>query len=107
MQGKERAGLERAAGVLGLALGRFTPELLARIGRLAVEQDTLFQSFELSADAGQVALLREVLSSATAANVIRDREIILSGGERGDLHDLTPAGWFAAATARIDLMKQV
>ena len=107
IQGKERAGQERAAGLLGLALGRFTPELLARVTRLANEQDTLFQAFDLSADAVQVALLHDALASSTSINVIRDREIILHAGERGDLAGLTAAGWFAAATARIDLLKRV
>jgi methyl-accepting chemotaxis protein len=107
IQGKERAGLERATGVLGLALGRIEPAQRTRIAHLADQQDILFQSFALSADPGQAALLSDVLSSPETAALMHDRAAILAGRENDGPNPLTAASWFASATARIDLMMRM
>ena len=105
IQAKERAGQERAASVIGLSQGKFTAEQLTRVGKLADQQDTLFQSFEHASDAQQGERLRELLSAPTAVNAIRMRGIILASGDQGELQGLTVPEWFNASTARIDQMK--
>jgi len=104
---KERAGIERATSSTGISMGRFSPELMARVRQLIDQQETLFQAFERAADPTTAASLRATLAGPAAAKVQRMRDIILAGGERGEFQGLIPPEWFAASTARIDQIKQM
>jgi methyl-accepting chemotaxis protein len=107
MQGKERAGIERATGTNGVAAGRFDPPLYSRIIMLWAAQDTYFDAFRAAARPDQRQFMDRTLSNPAADKVKALREAILAGGLRGDLGGLDAATWFDAATARIDLLKTV
>jgi len=107
MQGKERAGQERAAGAQGFAVGRFTEELLRRVVFLGSVQDTIFDAFQAFATEGQRELFRRVQGSEAGQRVAHMRRLATEGGSRGELQGVDGAAWFGATTARIDLLRTV
>lgn len=102
LQGKERAGIERAVLSNVFAQDAFTPALFARFVRLVSEQDAYLQSFERIADAQALAAYRQFQQSDVVVEVERLREKALQSN-RG--FGVSPTDWFAAATARIEALK--
>ena len=107
MQGKERAGLERATGSAGFAAGRFDAALFQRFVGLAAAQDTFFAVFRGVAPADAVAALDQRVESGPRAEVDALRRVALEAGAGGDLKGTEAGVWFRKATERIDLMKSV
>ncbi|HUI97869.1 MAG TPA: methyl-accepting chemotaxis protein [Xanthobacteraceae bacterium] len=107
MQGKERAGIERATGANAIAAGRFDVQLYARIVMLWAAQGVYFDKFRATARPEQREFLDRTLTSPAAEKVKKLRETILTGGLTGELGGLDAKTWFDAATARIDLLKTV
>ncbi len=107
MQGKERAGQERALGAQGFSSGKFTPEQYRRFSMLGIEQDGFFRTFELYAPERHAKAFRDTVAGPPVAEVARMRKLAVDGGERGELGGVTGPQWFAATTQRIDLMKTV
>ncbi len=106
IQGKERAGLERATLSNTFAAGQFPPGLYERFVTLVAEQQTYFRVFESLAAEEQVALLEERLQRPDAREVERMRAIALEKANAGDF-GIDSVAWFKASTARIDLLKEV
>ena len=102
LQGKERAGIERAVLSNVFARDAFTPQLFARFVRLVSEQDAFLQSFERIADAQALAAYRQFQQSAAVQNVSRLREKALQGDSG---FGVSSTDWFAAATERIEALK--
>jgi methyl-accepting chemotaxis protein len=107
MQGKERAGIERATGTNGVATGRFDPQLYTRFIMLWAAQDTYFDVFRAAARADQRQFVDRALSDPADGKVKKLRDVILTGGLGGQLGGLDAKTWFDAATARIDLLKTI
>jgi methyl-accepting chemotaxis protein len=107
MQGKERAGQERAAGAAGIAAGRFDKAAYLRTLGLQATQDAYFATFEAAATPSQRAFYRQMISEPVMGTVMRMREQIANGGLSGELGSLDAKSWFDAASARIDLLKSV
>jgi len=107
MQGKERAGQERAVGATGLTAGVFAPELHQRFIALGAQQQAFFQGFEAYAPDSLLTALRAVLSGPAGQQVDALRKTAYDGGLAGKLGDVTPDAWWQAATDRIDLLKGV
>ena len=104
LQGKERAGIERA--VLSNVFGsdRFTPALFARFVRLVSEQDAHLQSFRRFADGAALRAYEEFLNSDAVADVQAMRETALS---RNENFGVDSSHWFARSTARINGLKKL
>lgn len=107
IEGKERAGQERALVSGGIAAGRFDLPVLARAIGLAAAQDAYFASFMASAPAAGRDLFKRVHAGPVVEKVTGMRKVVLDGGLTGDFKGLDTKSWFDAATARIDVLKSV
>jgi methyl-accepting chemotaxis protein len=107
MQGKERAGQERAQGAGAVSAGRFDQTVYARVLGLGAAQQIYFAMFEAAAKPEQRAFFRTTMSGPVNDAVVKMRQIIMEGGLAGDLKGLDGKAWFDATTARIDLLKTV
>jgi methyl-accepting chemotaxis protein len=107
MQGKERAGQERAIGAARISLGKFDLPSYVRVLGLRAAQDTYFAAFSASATPAQRDFFQKVSAEGPAKTVAGMRDIIAAGGMSGDLQGLDGKSWFEATTARIDLLKTV
>lgn len=106
LQGKERAGIERA--VLSNAFGadQFSGGLFTRFIRLVAEQDSHFREFSALASRNGGAFWQSFLDSKEVSNVDRYREIAEQNARLGGFSVAAPE-WFAASTARINLLKKL
>ncbi len=108
LQGKERAGIERAVMNKTFAADRFEAGALRRFISLVTAQDTYFGVFRSQATDRQVACFDQTLSDPVVAEVQRMRNIAYEAGvARTDGFDVDPAHWFASMTQKINLMKEV
>jgi len=107
MQGKERAGQERATGSAAISAGRFEFASYTRMLSLAAAQAADFDRFRAMASPALRSLFEQAIAGPVVDTVARMREIIAAGGLTGDLAGLDARAWFEAAAARIDLLKSV
>ena len=106
LQAKERAGIERALLSNAFGADRFTPPILIRFLRNAAEQDTWFGVFRQYASTDHVQFADETIRGAVVDEVAATKQHAIDSLQAESLG--RPAKqWFAAATGRIDLMKQV
>jgi methyl-accepting chemotaxis protein len=106
LQAKERAGIERATLTNTFSAGRFAPELFVKFVRNAAEQDTWFSTFAQYASTAQVKFSADKLQGAAVDEVATTKQSAITKMSEPSL-DLDAKQWFAAATARINLMKEV
>ena len=106
LQGKERAGIERA--VLSNAFGadQFSGGLFTRFIRLVAEQDSHFREFAALASTKGDGLWRDLLQSEESAEVTRYRKIAEQYAQSGGFN-VVASDWFAASTARINRLKEL
>ncbi len=107
LQGKERAGIERAMGAAGFGSGTFNETVYRRFVRLGAMQDTFFNSFKRYAPVEIAALFDQALSGAVQDDVLALRKLAYAAPFGGDISSVTGPQWFGASTARIDAMKTV
>jgi methyl-accepting chemotaxis protein len=107
LQGKERAGQERAFAAGGVSAGRFELANYARVLGLVAAQDVYFNTFQAMATPGQREVFTRTMAGNVTDTVLKMRETILAGGLSGDLTGLDGKSWFDGTTARIDLLKTV
>jgi methyl-accepting chemotaxis protein len=107
VQGKERAGQERALGAAGITTGKFDLAGYSRLLGLVSAQEVYFAVFAAAATPAQREFLAKTLSGSAVDRVSQMREIAAVGGLSGDMNGLDSKAWFDATTARIDLLKTV
>ena len=107
LQGKERAGIERAVGANGFASGAFTKEGLGRFQGLISAQVAYNSVFASYATSEQKSLFDEVMAGDAAEEVEGMRAVALAGGLEGSLEGITGKRWFDAMTAKINGLKDV
>jgi methyl-accepting chemotaxis protein len=107
IQGKEKAGQERAFAAGGVAAGRFDGPVYGKVLGLAASQQVYFSAFEAAADPEQREFFGRTLSGPVVDTVVKMRDIIASGGLSGDMKGLDGKAWYDATTARIDALKVV
>ncbi len=107
IQGKEHAGQERALAASGIAIGRFDLPAYRKALWQAAAQEIYFAAFLSGGSPEQRDFYAKSLSGGITDNVNRMRETIAKGGLSGEMPDLDSAGWFKAATTRIDALKNV
>ncbi len=108
LQGKERAGLERAVMSKVFAADRFAEGDLRRFGTLVTDQETYFEVFQSLATPEQLAFFDQKLSDPVVAEVQHMRDIALKLGEvRTEGFGVETEHWFTTVTAKIDLMRDV
>ncbi|MCP4592486.1 MAG: hypothetical protein GY842_17265 [bacterium] len=107
LQGKERAGIERAVMSNTFGQDMFGAGVLRKFGALVTAQDTYFDSFLAQATPEQVAFYEQRLSDPVVAEVQRMRDIAFKKGEvKTDGFGVEASHWFDTITQKINLMKQ-
>jgi methyl-accepting chemotaxis protein len=106
MQGKERAGQERATGAAGISAGKFQIPGYVRVLGLRAAQESYFNGFDGAATAEQRAFLKETVAGSVIDVLAKMREAIATRGLVGDL-GFDGKAWYETTTARIDLLKKV
>ncbi len=95
LQGKERAGIERAVMSKTFAADRFADGDLRKFGTLVTAQDTYFDVFRSQATSKQVSLLEKKMSSPIVAEVQKMRDAAFEVGVvTTDGFGIDPAQWF-------------
>ncbi len=107
LQGKERAGIERAMGAAGFGKGNFGEGVFRRFIRLGAQQDTFLGTFRRYASDAEIAFLEEQLAGAVQADVLALRKLAEGSPFGADISGVTGPQWFAASTRRIDALKKV
>ncbi|MDP6473494.1 MAG: nitrate- and nitrite sensing domain-containing protein [Alphaproteobacteria bacterium] len=107
LQGKERAGIERAMGAVGFGAGEFTPATHLKFVQLIAMQEIFLTRFDIYASAEQKAFLQSVLVGAAVDEVDRLRQIAIASPLTGSLGGIEGAYWYSAATEKINLLKTV
>ena len=106
MQGKEKAGVERATLSNVLAAGRFEEGLFRRFATLGAAQEVYFAGFLASATQAQKDLFKARMAAPAALEVERIRTLALDRAATGAF-GVEPAHWFKVATDRINGLKEV
>lgn len=104
LESKERAGVERAVMSNVFAQDSFTSALKARFIGLVNSQNQFLKVFNDYATADERSLLSSTLSGSAVDDVERYRDIAMKNDSGFNVEAAT---WFKAATARINLLRQV
>ncbi|WP_321339520.1 nitrate- and nitrite sensing domain-containing protein [Breoghania sp.] len=107
LQGKERAGIERAMGANGFGAGTFAPAIYRRFIGLRAEQETYFGHFQRFSPGNGVAELQGAFKSPAAIRIRELRDLADAAPFGGDILSVTGPEWFAAATDWIEELKKV
>ncbi|WP_349508883.1 methyl-accepting chemotaxis protein [Agrobacterium vitis] len=106
MRAKELAGQERGMGNGFVAVGKMDPGRFMNFVVMAGAQDAYLSAFLALLPPQETKAAAEKLA-AVSQDVLVLRARLLSGGASADLSGLDAKAWFAAATARINVMKDV
>lgn len=107
LQGKERAGRERAMGAVGFGSGEFKPQVYNNLVRFIDGQELFFTAFKRLATDKDVKFFEATLKGKPVDEVARMRAKALKSPETGGVTGTTAAEWFKTITAKIDLMKKI
>ncbi|MBI3443886.1 MAG: methyl-accepting chemotaxis protein [Magnetospirillum sp.] len=107
MEGKEKAGQERATGAGAFAAGKFDAEVFRRYVAILAEQQLFLDEFLAHASQSQAEFFRAALDDEATRTVERMRKVGIDSITTGTVGDVTGPAWFAAATARINLLKKI
>ena len=107
LQGKERAGLERAAGAAGFGAGAFEAAGYRTFLRLGAEQETWLTVFRRYASPQEIAALDNALAGPMKSEIDRLRRIVEDAPFGADVASVTGSAWFETASRRIDALKSV
>ncbi|WP_261904756.1 methyl-accepting chemotaxis protein [Vibrio fortis] len=103
LQGKERAGIERAVLSNTFSKNEFGEGMLVKFISLVTQQDTYFSNFEVLSNPDNVAFFEQQLNDKAVDEVKRLREVAKSTMSG---FDTDPVYWFAQSTGRIVKLKQ-
>jgi len=104
LQGKERAGIERAVLSNTFVLNKFDTGMLAKFITLKSQQETYFSDFSTYATAQNRAFLKQQLDNPAVIEVERLKSIAATKTEAFDIDALY---WYQQATLRIGQLKHV
>ena len=107
LQGKERAGRERAMGAGGFGSGKFQPAIYNNFVQLIAAQDLFFKNFHLYGSAAEWDFYQNTMTAKAVDEVDRMRKIAIASPQSNDMAGVTGRYWFEQITAKIDLMKTV
>jgi len=107
MQGKERAGLERAMGAKGFAQGEFDQKTTNIFKNLIHLQENYFNTFLDYADDTEQNAFDIFKNSPSVAKVSEYRQLALASGNNKSKTTLTPNEWFTAITNKINGMRNL
>jgi len=103
---KERAGIERAIGMVIFSAGTSSVADKIKFNSLIVEQNSFLQSFNILSTPQSIDYFKQTLSGPVINNVQRMREAILSDKEVSSFN-IEAAYWFKNISKKINLLKEV
>ncbi|WP_060981057.1 methyl-accepting chemotaxis protein [Vibrio splendidus] len=103
LQGKERAGIERAVLNNTFSKNEFGPGMLVKFISLVTQQNTYFSNFEVLGNPDNVRFFEQQLNDRSVAEVEKLRDVAES---KMSGFDVDPVYWFAQSTARIVQLKK-
>ncbi|MDF1641612.1 methyl-accepting chemotaxis protein [Thalassolituus oleivorans] len=106
LQGKERAGIERAVLSNVFGADAFGDGLYQHFVRLVSEQDVFFENYVRFTDLESAAAFEEFLTSDENTAVANYRILANDKAQTGGFSVASP-DWFKAATARINALKAI
>jgi len=106
LQGKERAGIERAVLTNTFTVDSFTQEMLEKFITLVSEQNTYFYSFNAFANEQNRNYFKQQLESPSVNEVINYRKTALNNSTVGTFN-VDPERWFEQSTKRIVILKNI
>ena len=104
LQGKERAGIERAVMSNTFAADKFTNGLFVKFIALVTEQDTYMNNFSTFATSENVSYYQEQIAHPAVQEVAKLRAIAES---KSSAFGVDATYWFQQATLRIGQLKKV
>ncbi len=104
LQGKERAGIERAVGANGFASGSFTPEAMNKFKALIAAQDTYGNIFLSYATDAQKEVYQKAMEDESSVEVRRMRDIAINNPLV--IGEITGKHWFDTITKKINILKE-
>jgi len=107
LQGKERAGIERAMGGAGFGGRNFPPAIYKKFIELIAQQQVLFGTFKLYGSNEQKEFFDTMIVGADVDKVDDMRKIAIASIESKDTQGIEGPDWFATITKKINLMKKV
>ncbi len=107
MEGKERAGQERALGSNAFAAGRFEAALFRNFVGLGAAQSQFFEQFRSAGNSASIALLDAALAAPASQEVDSMRRAAYAAPFGGDISKIAAPDWFRKTTDRINLLKAV
>jgi methyl-accepting chemotaxis protein len=107
LQGKERAGRERAMGAGGFGAGKFSRPVYNNFVQLIAAQNQFFENFRLYGSDAEWAFYQKTMTGKAVEEVERMRQIAIASPETGDMGGITGPYWFEQITSKIDLLKKV
>ena len=106
MQGKERAGQERAVMSNQFAAGSFQGSFFNKFSQLVTEQDTYQRVFESFATPEHLAFAQQTVAGPDIDAVATMRQIAFDGVNSSEL-GVDASVWFDAMTVKINALKTV
>jgi len=106
LQGKERAGIERAVLSSAFSVDRFKPGVFSKFVALVSEQTAYLSTFESFSGTDQANFYRDAMAHDAVKEVQRFRDKAIEYAEFGSFNE-DPTSWFKAATGRINQLKRV
>ena len=107
LQGKERAGIERAMGSGGFGAGKFEPQVYRTYTQLIAMQNIYLSVFNIYATEEQRKFHVDTLKGKEVDEVERMRKIALDSPFTGTTEGVEGPYWFKTITVKIDLLKKV
>jgi methyl-accepting chemotaxis protein len=107
LQGKERAGIERAMGGGGFGAGKFAPAIYRKFLQLIAMQDTYLSTFAIYASQDQREFLKTTMVGRDVEEVARMRKIAIESPITNTLEEVTGPYWFKTITNKINLLKVI
>jgi methyl-accepting chemotaxis protein len=107
LEGKERAGVERAMGAAGFGAGAFSQTVYDNFVRLGAMQEVYFDIFHFNGHPDDIAFFDTQMAGPVGADVEALRELAAGAPFGTDISGVTGQQWFDVSTRRIDALKQV
>lgn len=104
--GKDAAGIERAMGASGFAIGEFNSELKQNLIAKIASQNAMLRHFSALASPELADVVQAVADSDASARVNELRAVALLG-ESEAVANVSASEWFEASTLRINELKQL
>ena len=108
MEGKERAGLQRAYGSVGFGAGGFTPYIYQQFVSMKAAKDAFFSRFKTVAGPEAHAAFDEALADPEFQKAaLLEQVAFQSIASNGTTTGVTSQQWFEQITLKINLLKAV